>query len=117
MNCLSRCCRRFALITTIMFVLVQVFSAATDQDSKPNTVQVDIENYTFKPMVVNVVAGTTVTWVNHDVVPHDVASKEADFKSDLFAQDERFSFKFTKPGVFPYLCATHPKMTGTVVVQ
>jgi len=107
----------FAIATMIMVAPMQLICGANAQDSKTNSVQVDIENYTFKPMVVNVAAGTTVKWVNHDVVPHDVASKEAGFKSDLFAQDETFSFKFTKPGIFPYLCATHPKMTGTVIVR
>ena len=87
------------------------------EHSKPSSVEVQIESYTFKPMVLNIAVGTKVTWVNHDLVPHDVTSKEAGFKSDLLAQDESFSYTFTKSGTYPYVCVTHPKMTGTVVVQ
>jgi plastocyanin len=31
--------------------------------------------------------------------------------------DVQFSYKFTKPGSFPYFCSIHPKMTGKVMVQ
>jgi plastocyanin len=96
---------------------VQAIHSQTTQESKPDKVQVQIEGSMFRPRVLNVATGTTVTWVNHDMVPHDVSSKEAGFKSELFAQDESFSYTFTKPGTYQYLCVTHPKMTGTVVVQ
>ena len=96
---------------------VKAIYSQTAQESKPDKVQVQIERSTFKPKALNVAAGTTVTWVNHDMVPHDVSSKEAGFKSEPLAQDESFSYTFMKPGIYPYLCVTHPKMTGTVIVQ
>ena len=102
----------FAVCALLMFSAV----SQADEHSKRSAVEVQIESYTFKPMVLNVAVGTKVTWVNHDLIPHDVTSKEAGFKSDLLAEDESFSYTFTKPGTYPYLCVTHPKMTGTVVV-
>jgi len=31
--------------------------------------------------------------------------------------DEKYSFTFSKAGMYPYFCSIHPKMTGKVVVQ
>lgn len=36
---------------------------------------VSIDNFKFTPATLTVAAGTTVTWVNHDDVPHTVTSK------------------------------------------
>jgi plastocyanin len=35
----------------------------------------------------------------------------------LMGKDKSYSLTFTKPGSYAYLCALHPGMTGTVVVQ
>lgn len=112
-----QCLLLVAACFAILLGAVQAIHSQTAQESKPDKVQVQIERSTFKPSVLNIRAGTTVTWVNHDMVPHDVSSKEAGFKSEPFAEDESFSYTFKKPGTYPYLCVTHPKMTGTVVVQ
>ena len=82
-------------------------------------VQVKIDNFSFAPAALVVSAGTTVTWVNHDDIPHTVVSTDNDktFKSKVLDTDEKFSFTFAKPGRYPYFCSVHPKMTGEVVVK
>ena len=35
----------------------------------------------------------------------------------LLDTDESFSYKFDKPGNYPYFCSLHPKMTGRITVQ
>ncbi|HEX2712074.1 MAG TPA: cupredoxin family copper-binding protein [Candidatus Acidoferrales bacterium] len=79
--------------------------------------QVAIDNFSFTPASLTVSAGTTVTWINRDDVPHTVVSTEKKFKSPVLDTDEQFSYKFTDPGTYEYYCSIHPKMTGTVVVQ
>ena len=61
--------------------------------------------------------GTTVTWINHDDIPHTAVSTDGVFKSKVMDTDEKFSYTFTKAGTYPYFCSVHPKMTGTIVVQ
>jgi len=80
-------------------------------------VEVKIDNYNFTPGEITVKAGTTVTWVNHDDVPHTVKSEEGAFKSKAMDTDDKFSFTFDKPGVYEYYCSVHPRMTGKVVVK
>ncbi len=80
-------------------------------------VEVKIDNFTFNPQQVTVKAGDTVTWVNHDDIPHTVTSKTFIFKSQAMDTDEKFSFTFATPGSFLYFCSLHPHMTGTIVVE
>jgi|HubBroStandDraft_6_1064221.scaffolds.fasta_scaffold1156408_1 plastocyanin len=87
------------------------------QENQPATAAVKIDNFSFAPATLTVAAGTTVTWVNHDDIPHNVVSTDGLFKSKVIDTDEKFSFTFTKAGTFPYFCGIHPKMTGKVVVQ
>ena len=79
--------------------------------------EVRIDNFTFNPKQITVKAGDTVTWVNHDDIPHTVASKIQAFRSKALDTDDKFSFTFATPGTYPYFCALHPVMTGTIVVE
>lgn len=85
----------------------------------PAPAEVKIDNFSFGPASLTVPVGTTVTWVNHDDIPHTVVSSDDPkvFKSKVLDTDEKFSFTFTKAGTYPYFCSIHPKMTGKVVVQ
>ncbi len=78
---------------------------------------IKIDNFSFGPAEVTIAAGTTITWTNHDDVPHIVASDDKLFKSKPLDTDDHFSFTLTKPGTYMYYCSIHPKMTAKVVVQ
>jgi plastocyanin len=84
-------------------------------NSTPN--QVTVENFSFQPGNLTVKAGTTVTWVNHDDIPHTVYENEKKFKSDTLDTDGKFSYKFTTPGTYSYYCSLHPRMTGQIIVK
>ena len=81
------------------------------------TVEVKIDNCTFNPQQIAVKAGDTVTWINHDDIPHTVTSKTMAFRSKAMDTDDKFSFTFATPGKFDYFCSLHPHMTGTIVVE
>jgi amicyanin len=90
-------------------------SAATQQ--KPDATEVKIDNFSFGPAELKVQVGATVTWTNHDDIPHTAVSSDKIFKSKVLDTDEKFSFTFSKPGTYEYFCSIHPKMTGKIVVQ
>jgi plastocyanin len=91
-------------------------ATANDQPSSANA-EVTIDNFSFAPQTLTVPAGSTVTWTNHDDIPHTVVSTDGVFKSKVRDTDEKFSYTFTKPGTYPYFCSVHPKMTGQIVVK
>jgi amicyanin len=78
--------------------------------------QVKIANFTFDPPTLTVKAGTTVTWVNADDIPHVVSEKDGKFRSSALDTDEKFSQTFSTAGTVEYFCAIHPHMTGKIVV-
>jgi len=81
-----------------------------------NTVSID--NFTFTPKALTVKAGSTVTWTNHDDIPHGIASSDNTFKkSAALDTDDSYSFTFTAPGTYQYFCYIHPHMVGTIVVE
>jgi plastocyanin len=89
-------------------------SAGVSTDS---AAEVKIDNFAFTPGAVTVKAGTQVTWINHDDIPHTVDSTQGKFKSAALDTDEKFQFRFTEPGEYPFYCRMHPKMTGKIIVQ
>jgi plastocyanin len=83
----------------------------------PDIKQVVVDNFSFTPASADVSVGTTVTWTNHDDIPHNVVSPEQKFKSPVLDTDEMFSHKFEAAGTYKYYCSIHPRMTGQVVVR
>jgi amicyanin len=79
--------------------------------------EVTLDNFSFGPASLTVPAGTTVTWVNRDDVPHNVVSTEKKFSSPVLDTDESFSYTFTDPGTYEYYCSIHPRMTAKVIVE
>jgi plastocyanin len=99
--------------TTTSVSIVSGSSSLTDTAFQPNPVQVSV--------------GSTVTWTNDDSQPHTVVSgqnAQPDGKFDsspnfnpLIAPGQTFSHTFTEAGQYPYYCALHPNMVGTVSVS
>jgi plastocyanin len=77
---------------------------------------IKISNFTFDPPTLTVKAGTTVTWVNADDIPHLVSEKDGKFRSSALDTDEKFSQTLSTAGTVEYFCMIHPKMTGKIIV-
>lgn len=95
------------------------------------TLDVQVMNYlvvtigtTFVPQNLTVPVGTTVTWLrlNGPLSQYDNGTHNVDFgsagipKSPNLAQWGTWSYTFTQPGTYPYLCDFHPWQTGTIIV-
>ena len=79
--------------------------------------QITLEHATFGPATVTIRVGTTVTWVNNDGDLHTVTSSQGLFASPGLDPGDTFTYRFTAPGTYPYFCAVHPHMKGTILVQ
>jgi len=104
------------LLATVAVVIVKTARAA-DNPQQQRATEVSVDNFTFGPESITVAANSTVTWVNHDDVPHVIASTDGLFRSKALDTDDKYSFTFAKPGTYPYFCAVHPKMVGKIVVR
>ena len=85
----------------------------------PDAAQVTVDNFSFSPAEIVVPAGTRITWVNHDDIPHTVvdADDPKRMKSPPLDTDASYEHVFDKPGTYHYFCSLHPHMQGTVVVK
>lgn len=96
-------------------VVLHPTRAKSEPGALPLEVQVD--NFTFGPATLTVPVNSTVTWTNKDDLPHTIASNDGLFKSKALDTDDKYSYRFSKPGTYAYFCSIHPKMVGTIVVQ
>ena len=78
---------------------------------------VGMDHTAFIPGEITVAPGTTVTWVNNETMPHTVVNPNQGFRSKTLIKDAKFSFTFTTPGDYNYLCSIHPNMKGKVIVK
>ena len=85
---------------------------------KATKTDVAINNFRFSPSTLTLSVGGTVTWTNHDNVPHVVSSADNQFnKSPLLKTGQSFSHTFGTPGTYSYFCPIHPRMTGKIIVK
>jgi plastocyanin len=105
------------ILSTVVIMAISSPRLAVSAENKlaPGA-EVKIDNFSFGPDV-TIATGSTVTWTNHDDVPHVVASDTNIFKSKALDTDDRYSYTFTKPGTYLYYCPVHPKMTAKIVVR
>jgi amicyanin len=78
---------------------------------------VAIDNFTFTAPELTVAVGTTVKWVNHDDIPHNVVEKNKTFRSKALDTDDSYSFTFASAGTYDYFCGLHPHMQGKIIVK
>jgi len=71
----------------------------------------------FAPDQVEIAVGGTVTWTNSDSVAHTSTSDQGSWDSGVVAPGGQFSSTYTTAGTFPYHCAIHPGMVGTITVR
>ena len=107
---------RAALAAAVLPLLLWAAPVAADP-AAANTMEVKIDNFTFAPQRITVKAGTTVTWINEDDIPHTVVANQKAFKSKVLDTDDKYTFTFTTAGTYDYFCSLHPHMTGSVVVE
>jgi plastocyanin len=110
----------------VLFVALALLSSIDGKNSetkesapaKATKSEVVIDNFSFSPKTFTVPAGATVTWTNHDNVPHVVTSADNRFqKSPVLKAGQRFSNTFATAGTYSYFCSIHPRMTGKIIVK
>jgi len=110
---LGRFVRSMATVAVVLGLLV---SAPARVGSLPPG-SVEIRDSKYAPEDLVIAPGTTVRWVNQDEETHTVTSTTEAFKSGGLNLGDEYTHTFTAPGVYPYTCALHEFMYGTIVVK
>ena len=82
------------------------------------TNQIKLMACAFGPAIATVPTGSTVTFFNGPDVAHLITGASQTWGSrDIQVQpNAKISYTFDSPGLYPYACALHPGMSGTIVV-
>ncbi len=72
--------------------------------------EIFINSMGFSPATLQVKTGTTVRWVNHDVIAHSVVASDQSFVSAVLNPGDSFNFTFSSAGTFDYVCGVHPML-------
>lgn len=81
------------------------------------SVQSTEKNHYYSPGVIIVPKGATVTWVNKDMMGHEMVFDTIDLGSGPFNPGGSWKHTFTAAGKYPYHCKPHPWMKGLVIVS
>lgn len=104
-------------------------ASSPSSSTKGAPATVTMQGFAFSPHILTVTAGTTVTWTNNDSAVHNVVSADgiglnanptSTFNSGSMNPGATFSFTFSKPGTYFYVCTIHktiPAMHAEVVVH
>jgi amicyanin len=77
---------------------------------------VGIINFKFTPAALTIRVGTTVVWTNKDAIAHTVNFMTGKINSNVLNRNDQFTYTFTMPGTYNYICSIHPFMHGSVTV-
>lgn len=106
----------FSLIALIAALAALVATMPGASSATPVT-NVTIGGFAFNPGAATASLGGSVSWTNQDSVGHTSTSDQGLWGSPTIAPGSHWSRHFNSAGSFPYHCAIHPEMHGTVIVR
>lgn len=113
---------RIMRIIAIIVIGVLLIPAACSTPKAPKTALIQVvleyplENW--RPSIISVAAGGTVTWTNKSGSQHAVVSGEGLFDTQTLEPGESFNYTFTKRGTYTYHDDPYtPIGIGTIYVE
>jgi plastocyanin len=118
-----------ALLGIIVLAVFLVYRSMTDSGSSPHGlrqplvvstathVDVDVIDLDFKPAVLQIPAGTTITFKFTGAAAHSVTDDRGRFDSGIKSHGSTWDYTFTTAGTYTYYCVLHHVMQGKITVQ
>ena len=84
---------------------------------------VEVTGFRFQPEEVAVAVGGSVTWTNTDDILHTITGGEpgvadpASMDGTLDGPSSTYTATFATAGTYPYFCARHESMRGSVIAS
>jgi plastocyanin len=80
-------------------------------------VSVAIADFAFNPADISAAVGQTITFTNNDSAPHTATLDDDSCGTGNLNNGGSGGLTFTAPGTYPFHCAVHPTMKGTITVS
>jgi plastocyanin len=92
-------------------------SAVCADSTGTTTADVAVGDFTWGP--VNAKVGDVITWTNSDSVPHRVALDDGSctMSGNIAQGGGKASLVFSVAGTYPFHCAIHSTMKGTITIS
>jgi plastocyanin len=114
------------ILVAVALVVSGAIAIAFHTNPTPPTNAVHVSIFTgassyasgYDPDNITVLIGVnnTVIWTNNDNEPHTVTASDGSFDSGNMNPGATFTYTFTTPGTYAYICTYHPWMHGYVTV-
>lgn len=80
-------------------------------------ISVSIANFAFNPADISATVGQTVTFTNNDSAPHTATLDDDSCTTENLNEGDSGGLTLSAAGTYPFHCAVHPNMKGTITVS
>jgi plastocyanin len=84
--------------------------------SAAGTVAVSIKDLAFNPADITAKVGDVIAFTNEDPANHTATLDEGDCGTESLSNGATEGLTFTAAGTYPFHCAIHSSMTGTITI-
>ena len=91
--------------------------AACTESSAAGEVSVAIADFAFNPADITATVGQTITFTNNDSAPHTATLDDDSCGTGNLNNGDSGGLTFTAAGTYPFHCAVHPTMKGSITVS
>jgi plastocyanin len=91
--------------------------AACSEGSAAGEVSVAIADFAFNPADISASVGQTITFTNNDSAPHTATLDDDSCGTANLNDGDSGGLTFAAAGTYPFHCAIHPNMKGTITIS
>lgn len=110
----------FLMLFITLTGLAQASETNVEEEAKAVEVTahiIEIRDFVFSPISVEVKAGDTITWTNFDIVPHTATAIDHSWDSGSLKLGESFTYTVTDDMQLDYFCLFHPMMKASLTLE
>ena len=102
------------LLATIL--LAGTLVAPTQARLAAANMRITMIDYAFEPAEQTITVGDSITWQNDGQEVHNLFDLGGTWESPALNGGQTYTFTFTTPGTYTYVCSIHSGMLGTISV-
>ena len=108
--------RTAAVFTVVaLFFALIIFNVDAGQMNREHIVE--IKNLAYTPSVITVLPGDSITWINHDFIPHTVTADDESWDSRLIEAKGKWRMVVKDNTYEKYFCRYHPNMKAEIIIK